>query len=112
MRISKGVDNGSVAINPFTFDQAFSDGQTSQASVNKAMIRLCASVEDHNHFLGVSQVVGINIIVGIRIFNIVRCLGLAGGQSHVFERLLLTGLSQHLLHMLKKQVLIWGWGTS
>lgn len=112
MRINKGVDNGSVAINPLKFDQAVSEGQVSQFKVNKAIIRLCVSVEGHSHFLGVSHVVGISMIVGIRIFNIVRYSGLGGGLFRVCEMLLLVGLVQHLLHMLKKQVLVWGWGKS
>jgi len=36
------------------------------------MIRLWEVVVAHSHFLGVSQVVGNNIKVGIRTFSIVR----------------------------------------
>lgn len=44
----------------------------SQVKLMRAIIRLCISEVGHNHLAGVSQAVGISIIVGIRIFSIVR----------------------------------------
>lgn len=41
-------------------------------------------VMGHNHFLFVKHVVGINIIVGMRIFNIVINLSFLIGLSHGF----------------------------
>lgn len=51
--------------------QPVSAVQLSQVRLNRAMIRLCVTVAVHSHFLGVSQVVGKSIRVGIRIFSIV-----------------------------------------
>ena len=46
----------------------------------------------HSFLAGVNQMVGISIIVGIRIFSIVKGLRFGGGLSRVFVRLLQVGL--------------------
>lgn len=54
-----------------------------------AIRRLWVEVVIHNHFVGVTHVVGNSMIVGIRIFSIGEDLGFGGGQSHGFVRWLL-----------------------
>lgn len=66
------------------------------------MIRLCIRVVDHNHLLGVNQIVGISIRVGIRTFNIVVSLGSVIGRFHGFVRLRPEVRGLHLPHMRKK----------
>lgn len=51
---------------------AVSDVQLSQLKLSSAIIRLWDTVAVHSHFCGVSQIVGNNIKVGIRIFSIVE----------------------------------------
>jgi len=65
-------------------------------------------VRGHSHLTGASQAVGINIRVGIRIFNIVGGLGFLGGRNHGYGRLLLAVLGPRLLHKLRMQEGIWG----
>lgn len=52
-------------------DQLVSARQVSQVVLYMAIRRLWARVAGHSHFAGVSQVVGMSIIVGIIIFSIV-----------------------------------------
>lgn len=66
-----------------------------------AITRLCSNVVGHSHFLGVSQVVGTSIKVGIRIFSIVTGLGLEGGRYHGCELLRPVGLGLCLPHKLR-----------
>lgn len=44
-----------------------------------AISKLCKRVADHSHFLGAAQIVGTSIKVGIKIFSIVKGLGLVAG---------------------------------
>lgn len=66
-----------------------------------AMIRLWARVVGHSHFLGVAQVVGISIKVGISSFNIVGGLGFEGGRCRVCGRWQLVGQGLRQLRRLK-----------
>ena len=70
MRISRGVERGSVAIYAFIADHPVSVGVLNQARLARAIIRLWVRVVDQSWLGGESQMVGINIIVGKRIFSI------------------------------------------
>jgi len=60
-----------------------------------AIRRLLVEVVSHNHFLCVNQVIKNNIIVGIKIFNIVEDLGFVNYQTHVIGRWRLGWLVLH-----------------
>lgn len=71
VRTRRGVDKASVAMYRLRDVQPVSDRFSSQVKLAKAMTRLWARVVDHSHFAGVSQIVGMSIRVGMRIFSIV-----------------------------------------
>lgn len=64
--------------------QPVSDRFFSQERLAKAISRLCIRVVGQSHLAGVSQVVGMSISVGMRIFSIVAGLGFEGGRFRVF----------------------------
>lgn len=66
----------------FREDQPVSEGHLSQERLSRATIRLCAVVDVHSHFDGENQIVGKSMIVGRRIFSIVKGLGIEGGLNH------------------------------
>lgn len=72
-RIKRGVDKGSVPISVLRVDHPISEGHLNHNRLRKAIVRLWVSADDHNHLAGVSQIVGMSIIVGVRIISIVEC---------------------------------------
>lgn len=88
-RISRGVERGSVARYGLRKDRSVSEEALNHDRLMSAISRLCIRVVGHNHLMGVSQAVGINIVVGMRTFSIGGGLGLGGGQSRGFVRWLL-----------------------
>ena len=71
VRIRRGVERGSVAIYTFMHNHPVSVGILNQARLARAMIRLWARVVDQSRLKGESQIVGIIMIVGKRIFSTV-----------------------------------------
>lgn len=61
-------------------------GHLSHDKLVRAMIRLCVRVVGHSHFMGVSQIVGMSMMVGIRVFNIGEDLGFVDGLFHGYGR--------------------------
>lgn len=76
-------------------DHPVSERFFSHEKLASAIIRLCARVVGHSCLVGDSQIVGISIRVGTRIFNIVRGLSFVGGRYHGCELLLPGGLGLH-----------------
>lgn len=70
VRTRRGVDRESVAMYRPSEDQPVSERFSSQVRLARAMTRLWARVVGHNHFAEASQVVGMSIRVGTRIFSI------------------------------------------
>lgn len=106
----RGVERESVAMYGLRQCQPVSEKFLSSVRLIKATIRLWRRVVDHSSLIGVSQMVGINIRVGIRIFSIVVGLGFGGDQSRGYGQWLLVG---RVLRLLRKQrmlirVLVWG----
>ena len=98
---SRGVDRGSVAKQRLEEDHPVSDDHLSQDKLARAIIKLWAIDVVHNHFAGLSQIVGKSMSVGMRIFNIGGGLSFGGGLCRVFVQLLLVGLTLRWLHRLR-----------
>ena len=77
-----------------------------QVRLNVAITRLFSRAEDHNHLAGISQVVGISIIVGRRIFSIVGGLVFVSGHFRGFGRWQLGGQGLRWLHRLKRLAVV------
>lgn len=75
---NSGADSGSTAMYVLIIVQPNSDECFSQVRLTKAINRLCPKIVGQSHFLEAIQVVGANMIVGRRTFNIVINLGFAG----------------------------------
>lgn len=71
MSTKRGVERGSRAIKLLSNHQPVSPGLLSHKRLKIAIMRLCARAEGQMCLDGASQVVGMSIIVGIRIFSIV-----------------------------------------
>lgn len=73
-----------------------------------AIVRLWINVEGHSCFGLHSVIVGNNIIVGSRIFSIVKGLGFVVGLNHEFVKMLLIKIGLCQLHRLRRIVLVLG----
>lgn len=58
----------------------------SKDRLTSVIIKLWVREVGQSHLRGVSQIVGSSIMVGTRIFNIVRGLGYGGGLFHEFGK--------------------------
>ena len=65
------------------------------------MTRLWARVEGHNHLMGIIQIIGKNIIIGIKIFIIVRGSKSLSGRNRGSGPWLQVKRGLHLLRKLK-----------
>lgn len=101
VRTSRGVERVSVAIYRLRVVQPVSERFFSQVRLNNAIVRLCIRAVGQSHLGGTSQIVGINIRVGMRIFSIVVGLGFVVGLCRGCGQLQLAGQGLHLLHKLK-----------
>lgn len=54
------------------------------------------------------MVIGSNIIVGSRIFSIVKDLGFVVGLNHEFVKMLLVKIGLCQLRRLRRIILVWG----
>lgn len=75
-----------------------------QLRLMRAMIRLWRVVVVHSHLGEDNQIVGSSMVVGIRIFSIVRGLRLAGDPCRGFGRWQLVGRGLRRLHRPRKLV--------
>lgn len=73
-----------------------------------AIIRLWINVEGHSCFGLHSMIVGSNIIVGSRIFNIVEGLGFVVGLNREFVKMLLVRIGLYQLHRPRRIILVLG----
>lgn len=97
----RGVERGSVAMYRLREVQPVSDRLFSQLRLARAISRLCIRVVGQSHLAGVSQVVGMSISVGMRIFSIAVGLGFVGGRFRVFGWWQLVVQDRCLLRMLR-----------
>lgn len=91
VKTRRGVDRGSRAIRALSFDHPASAELLSQERLTEAIRRLCSRAEGQSHLCGVSQMVGMSIIVGTKTFSTAVGLGFSGGLSRVSGRLQRAG---------------------
>lgn len=104
VRTSRGVERPSTAMVGFKKDHPVSVEFFSQVMLKIAIVRLWTRTVGQSHFEGVYQAVGTSIIVGSRIFSIVRGLRFSSDHFHGCERWQLVGLVRHWLRRLKMLV--------
>lgn len=72
------------------------------------MARLYVSEEDQSCLVGIAQVVGMSMMVGIRIFSIVGDSGFEDGRCRGYGCWQLGGLDLRWPHKLKMPGVVWG----
>ena len=103
----RGLESGSVPIKRLMLAQPVSQGFFSHTRLSVAISRLLVVVTCQNHFLGESQVAGMSISVGIRIFSIVVGLGFVVDLSHGYGQWRQVGRVLRLLRRLKMLKEVW-----